>query len=185
MTEETALTIFKYSWGLLIFIAILAQILFEDKPKKKAGFVTNLSVVTPFIFVFGLFYLGAYFGSYDSTIITRVAGTVITVLGMISYVIAILFLRKNWSLSASIKEGQKLVRSGPYRCVRHPIYSSMILVFFGSGLLIGNYLILLCTPIVGVAYYMRARKEEALLNEEFPEYSEYTRETKMLIPGIF
>ena len=176
--------IFRSTWGLLLFIAVVAQILFEDMPKKKAGFITNTIIITPFVFVFGLFYLGAYFGNYESTIIMRIAGTVITILGTIGYVISILFLRSNWSLSASIKEGQKLVRSGPYRCVRHPMYSSMILVFFGSGLLIGNYLIISCTPIVGVAYYIRARKEEILLNEEFPEYGQYISETKMLIPRI-
>ena len=185
MTQEVAITIFRSIWGLLLFIAVLAQILFEDMPKKKAGFISNMIIITPFVFVFGLFYLGAYFGNYENTVITRITGTVITILGMIGYIISILFLGSNWSLSASIKEGQKLVKSGPYRYVRHPMYSSMILVFLGSGILIGNYLIISCTPIIVVAYYIRAKKEEALLNEEFAEYGRYVRETKMLIPGIF
>ena len=185
MTERAALIIFESSWGLLLFIAVLAQILFEDKPKKKAGVITNLLVITPFVVVFGLFYLRAYFGIYESTLATRIVGTVITVLGILGYILSLLSLRRNWSLSASIKEGHKLVRSGPYRLIRHPMYSSMTVMVLGSGLLTANYAIILCTPIVGIVYYVRGKKEEELLRGEFPEYDRYARETRMLIPGIF
>jgi len=185
MTQEIALLIFKSSWGFLLFIAVLAQILFEDRPKRKAGVVTNLLVITPFVIVFGLFYLRGYFGAYESAPATRIAGTIIVIPGMVGYILSHFYLRRNWSLSASIKEGHKLVKSGPYRVVRHPMYSSMTIVVLGSGLLIANFMMILFTPVVGIAYHIRARKEEELLKEEFPEYDQYTRETKMFIPGIF
>ena len=185
MTQETALMIFKFSWGLLLVIALLSQILFEDKPKKKAGFIANLLVITPYVVVFSLFYLGRYFGTHKSTLATRMAGTVITVLGMIGYILSLLSLRRNWSLSASIKEGHKLIKSGPYKLVRHPMYSSMTVIVLGAGLLTANYMMILFTPVVGIVYYIRAGKEEALLRGEFPEYDQYAGETKMLIPGIF
>jgi len=184
MTQKTAVMIFKSSWGLLLLIALLSQILFEDKPKKKAGFITNLLVITPFVVVFGLFYLRFHFGTYESTLASRIAGTVIVVLGMIGYIFSLLFLWRNWSLSASIKEGHRLVKSGPYKLIRHPMYFSMIAVVLGTGLLIGNYMMILFIPVVSIVYYIRARKEEELLIGEFPEYERYTRETRMLIPGI-
>ncbi len=184
MTQEITVIIFKSVWGFLLFIAVLAQILFEDRPKRKAGFIINQLVITPFVVAFGLFYLGRYFGTYESTLATRIGGTVLLALGMIGYIISHFYLRRNWSLSASIKEGHKLIKNGPYRLVRHPMYSSMILVVLGSGFLIANYIIILFTPIVGIAYYIRARKEEALLREEFSEYDQYARGTKMLIPGV-
>jgi len=65
------------------------------------------------------------------------------------------------------------------------MYSSMIVVVLGTGLLIGNYMMILFLPVVSIIYYIRARKEEELLRREFPEYERYTRETRMLIPGIF
>ncbi len=185
MTQEIAIVIFELSWGLLLFIAILAQILFEDQPKRKAGFVTNLIVITPFICALGLFYLERYFGTFDSNLITRIIGVVITLLGVIGYIVSLLFLWRNWSISASIKIGHKLVKNGPYRLVRHPMYFSMTLIVLGSGLLIANYIMLLFTPIVAYVYYIRAVKEEELLREEFPEYKQYSRETRMLIPGVF
>ena len=185
MTQETAVTIFKSSWGLLLLIALLLQILFEDKPKKKAGFITNLLVITPFVVVFGLFYVRFYFGTYESTLTSRIVGTVIVILGMIGYILSLFSLRRNWSISASVKEGHKLVKSGPYKFVRHPMYSSMIVIVLGSGLLLSNYMMILFIPVVSIVYYIRARKEEELLRGEFPEYERYARETRMLIPGIF
>jgi protein-S-isoprenylcysteine O-methyltransferase Ste14 len=185
MTERVALVIFGFSWWLLLTIAVLAQILFEHRLKRQAGVVTNLLVITPFVVVFGLFYLRNYFGTYESALASRIAGTVITVLGMAGYILSHLSLRRNWSLSAAIKEGHELVKSGIYRLVRHPMYSSMTVMVLGSGLLMANYMMILFTPVVGIVYYIRARKEEELLREEFPEYNQYARETRMLVPGIF
>jgi protein-S-isoprenylcysteine O-methyltransferase Ste14 len=185
MKQATAVMIFKSSWGLLLLFALLSQILFEEKPKKKARLTANLLVIIPFVIVLGLFYFRHYFGTYESTLATRMAGSGITVLGMIGYILSLLFLRRNWSLSASIKEGHKLIKSGPYKLVRHPMYFSMTVIVLGTGLLIANYMMILFTPVVGIVYYIRARKEEALLRGEFPEYDRYAGETKMLIPGIF
>ena len=86
---------------------------------------------------------------------------------------------------ASIKKSHRLVKSGLYRYIRHPMFASMLLIVPGSGLLISNYLVIAFTPIVGAIYYIRAKKEEELLKEEFPEYNQYIKETKMFIPGIF
>lgn len=65
------------------------------------------------------------------------------------------------------------------------MYASMTAIVLGSGLLIANYMVILFTPVVGIVYYIRAKKEEALLRGEFPEYDRYAGGTKMLIPGIF
>jgi protein-S-isoprenylcysteine O-methyltransferase Ste14 len=164
---------------------LVAQILFADKSKIKAGPLTNLLVVTPFVVVYGLFYLRRYFGGiYLSTPATRIAGAALVGLGTVGYILSHFYLRSNWSLFASIKEGQKLITNGPYRLVRHPMYSSMTVIVLGSGLLISNSLILLFTPVVIIVYYIRSKKEETFLRVEFPEYIQYTRGTKMLIPGI-
>ena len=185
MTQQIAVIIFKSTWGLLFLIAMLAQILFANKSKRKAGLIANLLVIIPFVVVLGLFYLERYFGSvYMSTPVTWIAGATLVGLGTVGYIISHFYLRSNWSLFASIKEGQKLITNGPYRLVRHPMYSSMTVIVLGSGLLISNSLILLFTPVVIIVYYIRSKKEETLLRAEFPEYNEYSRKTKMLIPGI-
>ena len=184
MTYQSAIIIFKSTWGLLFFIALVAQILFAHKSKRNASLITNLLVVTPFVVVLGLFFFRGWGGTFESTPATWIIGTVLIGLGMVGYIFSHFYLRSNWSLLASIKEGHKVVNNGPYKLIRHPMYSSMTLVVWGSGLLIANYLILAFTPIVFIIYYIRSRKEEALLREEFPEYNQYAHDTKMFIPGI-
>lgn len=184
MTEAIASNIFIYSWIFLLCAALIAQIIFSERTKRRAGTITNLFVITPFVVVLGLFYLERFFGTYQSGSGTRIAGTIIIIAGIIGYVLSHFYLRSNWSIFASIKEGHRLITNGPYRLVRHPMYSSMVLVIFGSGLLVANYLMLVFTPLMFFIYYIRAKAEEKLLKDEFPEYAIYSKKTKMIIPGI-
>ncbi len=185
MTERAAELAFECTWILLILMAVAAQILFRGEIKKQAGVITNLLVATPFVLVLGLFYIGHEFGTSRSTSGERMVGMVATVIGVCGYVLSHIYLRYNWSLSAAIREGHELVIRGPYSVVRHPMYSFMMLIVLGSGALAANYLIITSAVIVGIAYYVRAKKEERLLAAEFAGYREYAARTKMFIPKVF
>jgi protein-S-isoprenylcysteine O-methyltransferase Ste14 len=185
MVENAAIIVFAVVWWVLIAIAIVAAFMFERKPyMNRAGPIMNALIITPFVFAFGLFYLARYFGIYGVSTIGRISGAFMMVAGLAGYIVSHCYLRENWSLGASVKEGHKLVTGGPYRVVRHPMYSSMILEVLGSGLLLGNYLMIASTIIVGAVYYVRARKEEELLKQEFPEYQGYAAKTRMLMPWL-
>jgi protein-S-isoprenylcysteine O-methyltransferase Ste14 len=185
MTHEAAQLIFRYSWSILLAITVLWLILFEDRPKTKAGIVANLIVVVPYLTVFGLYYIRNYAGTFEGTTVFRITGAAVLFLGMAIYIYSHFLLRGNWSVMASIKKNHRLVKTGPYGYIRHPMFASMLLIVPGSGLLISNYLIIAFTPVVWAIYYIRAKKEEELLKEEFPEYGQYIRETKMFVPLIF
>lgn len=177
--------IFEFCWGSLLITALLSQVIFAGKAKKKAGPENNISVIAVFAVTLGWFFVRDYVGTYRGNVISETVGALLMFAGVAGYVWALLALRRNWSISAEIKEGQTLVTSGPYRFVRHPMYFFMMLVVIGSGLIISNYMILVFTPFVFIAYYLRGKLEEKMLCEEFPEYAEYIKRTKMLIPGIF
>jgi protein-S-isoprenylcysteine O-methyltransferase Ste14 len=186
MSERAALAVFGGTWSLLILLAVVAQAMsFADRAKRQAGLLTNLLVIASFVLVLGLFYLGRWFGTYAGSSAGRLAGAVLAVVGLGLYIAAHLYLRRNWSIAAVIIEGQSLVTAGPYRYVRHPMYTGMMVVVVGSGLLVSNYAILASIVPVAAAYYIRARREESLLMAEFPEYREYAARTKMFIPGVF
>jgi protein-S-isoprenylcysteine O-methyltransferase Ste14 len=177
--------IFKICWAFLLVAAVAAQVIFAGKTKKKAGAENNVFVIAAFAAALGWFFVRDSIGAYSGNVISEAAGAVIVVVGVAGYLWALFVLRRNWSISAEIKEGHTLVTNGPYRFVRHPMYYFMMLVLIGSGLLISNYMILIFSPVVGVAYYFRAKVEERMLEEEFAGYGEYAKRTKMLIPGIF
>lgn len=81
--------------------------------------------------------------------------------------------------------GQSIIRSGPYRYIRHPMYSSALLFVWAA--ILGH--LSLWTLIAGVAVtgvaVARVSAEERLLRERYPDYPEYAHETKSLVPYVF
>ncbi len=95
-------------------------------------------------------------------------------------------LGHNWSANVRIAQQHELVRSGPYRFVRHPIYTAMLGMSLGTTIVSGQYHSLLGLLIVAIAYWRKIRIEEAALGEAFgAEYDEYRRKSWALIPVIF
>jgi protein-S-isoprenylcysteine O-methyltransferase Ste14 len=95
-------------------------------------------------------------------------------------------LGRNWSTKVRIAEEHELVRSGPYRLVRHPIYTAMLGMSLGTTIVSGQYHSLLGLLIIAIAYWRKIRIEESALGEAFgAEYDEYRRRSWALIPVIF
>lgn len=95
-------------------------------------------------------------------------------------------LGRNWSLAVARKADHELVVSGPYRWVRHPIYSGLLLLFCGNGLVVGDYRAFLAVAIVLASFIHKLRKEEALMAELFGKtWSAYASSTPALIPAVF
>jgi protein-S-isoprenylcysteine O-methyltransferase Ste14 len=85
----------------------------------------------------------------------------------------------------SQKQEPELVTSGPYRLVRHPIYSGILIAGIGTAVGI-NWSYLVVVALAGAYFIYSATVEERYLATEFPDaYPGYRRSTKMLIPYIF
>jgi protein-S-isoprenylcysteine O-methyltransferase Ste14 len=96
-----------------------------------------------------------------------------------------LHLGRNWSGAITVAEQHHLVRSGPYRTLRHPIYTAMIGMFVGSAIAIGEWHSVLGALLIVIAYARKIPLEEATLRGAFGEaYDEYRRSTWALIPGV-
>ncbi|MET0790412.1 MAG: isoprenylcysteine carboxylmethyltransferase family protein [Polyangiaceae bacterium] len=96
---------------------------------------------------------------------------------------AIRELGKMWSLHVEIRERHQLVVTGPYRWVRHPAYSSMILELASLGLLLqSRYTSLVVAALFVPTLIARIRIEEAALSKQVEGYSDYQRATPALIP---
>jgi protein-S-isoprenylcysteine O-methyltransferase Ste14 len=95
-------------------------------------------------------------------------------------------LGRNWSGAISIKVEHELVRSGPYRVLRHPIYTGLLGMYAGMAIVTGEWLALIGLFLAVLAYWRKIRLEEAALNVAFgPDYATYCRETWALVPGLF
>ena len=94
-------------------------------------------------------------------------------------------LGRNWSGAITETVGHQLVRSGPYRLVRHPIYSAMLGMTVGTTLVSGELHALLALAVMAVAYARKIPLEERHLRSVFgPAYDEYRRETWAVLPGV-
>ena len=114
----------------------------------------------------------------------RWLGVVLTVLGIAFSLWAMVTLGRHYDLVLEVHEGHELIRRGPYRLVRHPVYTGLGLHFAGVCLATGNVLLIIGTLLVTYpAFYLRARAEERLLRDQFgAQYEKYVREVPMLVP---
>jgi protein-S-isoprenylcysteine O-methyltransferase Ste14 len=118
------------------------------------------------------------------TLATGILADLIVLLGLWIAIWARVTLGGNWSSSVTLKEGHELIQRGPYRLIRHPIYSGLLLMVLGTAILVGRtggffaFLICFC------ALWVKARREELLLTKNLPGYPEYMARTKALIPSV-
>lgn len=94
-------------------------------------------------------------------------------------------LGRNWSAVVQVKRDHELIVRGPYRWVRHPIYTGLLLAFLGTALAIGEWRALLATAIVAGSFWIKLRLEERWMREQFGDaYLSYMGRVKALIPGV-
>lgn len=113
------------------------------------------------------------------------SGVALTLVGILFAIWARVHLGRNWSGVPSIKQDHELVTSGPYRLVRHPIYTGMITALLGTAFVDGLPW-LAAFVIFGVIFIMRIPVEERFMVQLFPDqYPEYKKHTKALVPFIY
>jgi len=111
-------------------------------------------------------------------------GAVLFVSGLALAVWARIHLGRNWGMPMTERLEPELITSGPYRFVRHPIYSGLLLGLIGSALAT-NFLGLIIVLILGAYFVYAATVEERNLVTTFPAaYPAYREHTKMLIPYL-
>jgi protein-S-isoprenylcysteine O-methyltransferase Ste14 len=95
-------------------------------------------------------------------------------------------LGSNWSGEVRIASSHELVRSGPYRYVRHPIYTALVGMYVGTALVSGQTHALVALALVLLAYWRKIRMEEGALAATFPgDHERYRADTWAWIPGLY
>jgi protein-S-isoprenylcysteine O-methyltransferase Ste14 len=112
-------------------------------------------------------------------------GIAVCALGVAIAIWARSILGRNWSGNPTIKEDHELVERGPYRWVRHPIYTGILLALIGTGIARAQVRDVVLFVFSFVALWLKLRVEERLMLRQFPEaYPEYMRRTKALVPFL-
>jgi protein-S-isoprenylcysteine O-methyltransferase Ste14 len=180
------------SWPWLCFWAywFVAALFAKRIARRQATSTTLLYVVfvlPAFFLVFdpnwGVGWLGRYFLPDSRS--KFASGIAITCIGLAFAIWARIFLGSNWSGSVAVKEQHTLTRTGPYRWVRHPIYTGMLVGAAGTAVSVGEWRGVCGVVLMTLGFYIKARQEEQLMMQTFgAQYEEYKRATGMLLPGV-
>lgn len=113
-------------------------------------------------------------------------GAMLTLLGLLFSGWARWHLGRNWSGTVTVKQDHTLITSGPYRWVRHPIYTGMLVALFGTALAIGAAYGFIGAGLILFGFVLKLRVEEERMRATFPgEYARYSAHTARLIPGVY
>jgi protein-S-isoprenylcysteine O-methyltransferase Ste14 len=112
-------------------------------------------------------------------------GAVICLFGLFVTLWARWTLAGNWSSDVTFKQGHELVRTGPYRFVRHPIYTGLLMMALGTAINAGRLRCWLGIVVVGIGFWIKLKQEERLMLRHFPEqYPAYQKQVKAIVPFV-
>src|SRR5258707_5903663 len=160
------------------------------KTKKRESWDQRFRHVLPLVAAFYLFKPRAHYGWLGVRFIPAsdaVAwiGVALAAAGVVIAIWARWHLGANWSGVVTLKEGHELIRSGPYRSMRHPIYTGILLAMLGTALTLGEVRGLLAVAIAWLSFYTKARRGETLLSEGIWHPScQHTQHTGTRLPPL-
>jgi protein-S-isoprenylcysteine O-methyltransferase Ste14 len=169
-------------WGAWL-VSWLVAAAWRDRAVKHAGFDREFGfralVIAGAWLVFGADVRGAP----DAVAWTMVG---VVACGLAATWWARLYLGTLWSSDITVKQGHRVVDTGPYGIVRHPIYSGVILATFGTAALVATPRAALGAALMTVGFFVKARIEEAFLREQLgaAAYDSYARRVPMLVPFL-
>jgi protein-S-isoprenylcysteine O-methyltransferase Ste14 len=156
----------KWSRASYIIPIVIASILLSIPPIARGGFLFS-----PFL---------------PPGIDAYWPGVILIVAGLGFSVWARQRLGRNWSGTVQVKQDHQLIRDGPYRFVRHPIYTGILVAFLGTAVIIGHWCGILAVLIAFGSFWRKLTLEERFMRETFGSaYEEYRARTAALIPYLF
>ena len=164
---------------------ILLQSRLDVKEKEKTQ--KYVIIYSGLMFILGFIVAGLNY-RFSWIIIPNIVVIIALVLFMISYILYAEVLRENTYLSRTIKvqKNQKVVDTGLYSIVRHPMYSVTIILFLTMPLILGSIISFIIFLIYPFIIFKRIDNEERVLEKELKGYKEYKRKVKYrLIPFVW
>ena len=114
-----------------------------------------------------------------------IIGVALLLTGAALILAGFLKLGKNLTPLPYPKEHAALIETGPYRIVRHPIYSGGIIMAFGWALWINGWLTIVYAAILLIFLDIKSRREEQWLKDKFADYAQYQERVRKLIPFLY
>lgn len=167
---------------------------FSTKRTVKSSGGWTMRIIAIAVVVFAVFLRGYAFellpfldvSFWPHSLVSGIIADILVVVGMAIMLCARFTLGRNWSANVVLKENHELVTKGPYKYVRHPIYSGLLLMILSTAVYSASVFGFIIFIAFFFGAYYKARKEEKLMIEKFPEeYPQYMGRVKALVPFVF
>lgn len=122
---------------------------------------------------------------FPYTLLGSIGGGFLLFFGGLLVVAGLFRLGPNLSILPHPKEQARLVETGPYQFVRHPIYSGALCMAFGWAFWVYGWLSIVYAALLFVFFDLKSRREELWLQEKFTGYAAYRQRVRKLIPFIY
>ena len=166
--------------SMIAFILLAsAAVLFRIRPTEKArGLEPRISALVGSFIMYGM----VLFPRRDLSLSGEIISTLLIMTGNVGAVLALSQLGRSFSIMA---ETRRLVTTGPYRLVRHPLYLAEEIAMVGVFMQFASVWTALLLAVQIAFQVRRMHNEELVLTASFPEYDAYRHTTARLIPGIY
>jgi protein-S-isoprenylcysteine O-methyltransferase Ste14 len=177
-------------WGVFAVVWLLAA-LFTKRTVYRESRVQRLRYVIPIVIGCYLLFRGyrlAY--PFNARIIPRIdsllfAAAILCICGLGFCFWARAALGSNWSGTVTLKENHELIVRGPYRLVRHPIYTGLLAMALATALQLGHLAGIIGLLLIFVSFWIKSSYEEEVMGKQFPDqYPAYRERVKRIIPFI-
>lgn len=184
---ESVMSILDYAFILVSLFWLLELFLFRNRQKESSPYAEQRSFYLIFITLSLTIIFSLLFSRTDESLPRQIIGLGCLGGGVFLRYWGILHLKNQFTRHVTVNTGDRLVSTGPYRTLRHPLYTGLLFITIGFPLFFANWIVTIVAGLV--MFFMlrhRIRIEETLLTAGFgPAYTEWATTRKRLIPFIY
>ena len=188
--DLVAKNIISSCWGIFLVVWLLAAI-FTKRTVYRESAAQRLSYTIPLVIGCWLVFRGRRL-LYPLNIhiiphigVVSLIATVVCICGLMFCLWARVILGRNWSGSITLKQNHELIVRGPYRLVRHPIYTGLLAMVVATAIQQGHVAGIVGVLLVFASLWIKSSNEEELMQKQFPnQYDAYRQRVKRIIPFV-
>jgi protein-S-isoprenylcysteine O-methyltransferase Ste14 len=188
--DSLAKIIMNACWGIFFVTWVVAAIFTKRTVYRESG-GQRLLYIVPIIIGWFLVFRGRRLPyPFNVSVIPRsdgvlVVAAILCVCGFAFCLWARAVLGRNWSGTVTLKEGHELIVRGPYRLVRHPIYTGLLAMIIATVIQQGHIAGIIGLVLVFVSLWIKLSEEEQVMLKQFPDqYAAYQQRVRRLIPFV-
>ena len=190
MKPELAKQIITVSWGIFFLVWVLAAIFTKRTIHRQSG-AERIRYLIPILIAWYLLFRGWRLPyPFNVRIIPQtdavlVISSILAVGGLAICLWARAILGRNWSGTVTLKENHELIVRGPYRVVRHPIYTGLLAMLVATALQQRHLAGILGFLLAFISFWIKSTAEEELMLQQFPDqYPSYRSRVKRILPFL-